>query len=322
MPISFIQSARQVIDIELSAIEQLKNNLDETFNQACEIILNNHGKVVVSGMGKSGHIGNKMAATFASTGTPSFFMHPGEASHGDLGMLSSGDVFIAISNSGESSELITLLPVVKRLGVKIIAITGNPQSSLARQANIHLLVQVEKEACSLNLAPTASTTATLVLGDALAIALLDARGFTSEQFALSHPGGALGRKLLLTINSLMHKGNQLPLVNQNSSVAEALVEMSSKGLGMTGVHNENGQFVGIFTDGDLRRILDHDVQIKETRIVEVMTKDCITVKQTMMAAELLHIMEQKRINGVFVLNDEDHPIGAINMHDLLRAGVL
>ncbi len=322
MPISFIQSAHQVIDIESSAIEQLKSNLDETFNQACQIILNNQGKVVVSGMGKSGHIGNKMAATFASTGTPSFFMHPGEASHGDLGMLSSGDVFIAISNSGESSELITLLPVVKRLGVKIIAITGNPQSSLARQANIHLLVQVEKEACSLNLAPTASTTATLVLGDALAIALLDARGFTSEQFALSHPGGALGRKLLLTINSLMHKGNQLPLVNQNSSVAEALVEMSSKGLGMTGVHNENGQFVGIFTDGDLRRILDHDVQIKETRIVEVMTKDCITVKQTMMAAELLHIMEQKRINGVFVLNDEDHPIGAINMHDLLRAGVL
>lgn len=322
MQTDFITSAKQVIDIELNAIERLKQTLSEDFTNACDILLSNQGKVVVSGMGKSGHIGNKIAATFASTGTPSFFMHPGEASHGDLGMLSTGDVFVAISNSGESSELVTLLPVVKRLGVKIIAITGNPNSSLALQANVHLLVSVEKEACSLGLAPTASTTATLVLGDALAVALLDARGFTSEQFALSHPGGSLGKKLLLTLENVMHKGEQLPLVHVQDSVLNALMMMSQKGLGMTGIINAEKQLVGLFTDGDLRRILDHDIDLKQTAIGDVMTADSITVPASMMAAELLHIMEQKRINGVFVVDQQQRPIGAVNMHDLLKAGVM
>ncbi len=322
MHTDFITSARHVIDIELNAIKRLKQTLSEDFTNACDILLNSQGKVVVSGMGKSGHIGNKIAATFASTGTPSFFMHPGEASHGDLGMLSTGDVFVAISNSGESSELITLLPVVKRLGVKIIAITGNPNSSLALQANVHLLVSVEKEACSLGLAPTASTTATLVLGDALAVALLDARGFTSEQFALSHPGGSLGKKLLLTLENVMHKGEQLPLVNDQDTVLNALMVMSQKGLGMTGIISAEKQLVGLFTDGDLRRILDHDIDLKQTAISDVMTVNSITVPASMMAAELLHIMEQKRINGVFVVDQQQRPIGAVNMHDLLKAGVM
>lgn len=322
MTCQYITSAQRVIDIEVDAIKALKNHLAPEFSLACEILLHNQGKVVVSGMGKSGHIGNKIAATFASTGTPSFFMHPGEASHGDLGMLSSGDVFVAISNSGETGELLTLLPVVKRLGVKIIAITGNEHSSLALQSNVHLKVLVDKEACSLGLAPTASTTATLVLGDALAVALLDARGFTPEQFALSHPGGSLGRKLLLTVQSLMHKGAQLPLVDEHMPITNALIEISSKGLGMTGVVDNSGKLVGIFTDGDLRRIFDHDVDMKSTQIAQVMTKNSTTVTADMMAAELLHIMEQKRINGVFVVDSNNHPIGAINMHDLLKSGVM
>lgn len=322
MHTDFISSARHVIDVELKAIERLKQTLSEDFNNACDILLKSQGKIVVSGMGKSGHIGNKIAATFASTGTPSFFMHPGEASHGDLGMLSTGDVFVAISNSGESSELITLLPVVKRLGVKIIAITGNPDSSLAQQANVHLLVSVEKEACTLGLAPTASTTATLVLGDALAVALLDARGFTSEQFALSHPGGSLGKKLLLTLDSVMHKGEQLPLVMEQDNVLTALMIMSQKGLGMTGVLNTEKQLIGLFTDGDLRRILDCEIDLKQTVISDVMTLNSVTAHASMMAAELLHIMEQKRINGVFVVDQQQRPIGAVNMHDLLKAGVM
>lgn len=322
MHTDFISSARHVIDVELKAIERLKQTLSEDFNNACDILLKSQGKIVVSGMGKSGHIGNKIAATFASTGTPSFFMHPGEASHGDLGMLSTGDVFVAISNSGESSELITLLPVVKRLGVKIIAITGNPDSSLAQQANVHLLVSVEKEACTLGLAPTASTTATLVLGDALAVALLDARGFTSEQFALSHPGGSLGKKLLLTLDSVMHKGEQLPLVMEQDNVLTALMIMSQKGLGMTGILNTEKQLIGLFTDGDLRRILDCEIDLKQTVISDVMTLNSVTAHASMMAAELLHIMEQKRINGVFVVDQQQRPIGAVNMHDLLKAGVM
>ena len=253
---SFIASAKRVIDIEAKAISALNHRLDAHFVDACHLLRQCKGKVVVSGMGKSGHIGNKIAATLASTGTPAFFMHPGEANHGDLGMLSKNDVLIAISNSGETAELVNLLPVVKRLNVPIIAMTNSRQSALGQHANIVLDISVEKEACSLGLAPTSSTTATLVMGDALAVALLDDRGFTSDDFALSHPGGSLGRKLLLKVSDIMLTGDDLPIVNHHVSVAEALLEVSKKGLGMTGIVDDKNTLVGVFTDGDLRRILD------------------------------------------------------------------
>jgi len=319
---AFRQQALEVLRIEANAIAQLEQFLNEDFERACTLILQNPGKVIVSGIGKSGHIANKIAATLASTGTPAFFVHPGEASHGDLGMLSQGDVVIAISNSGETSELLTIVPVIKRMGLTLIAMTGNPTSTLAQLADVHICVSVPQEACPLGLAPTASTTATLAMGDALAVAVLDARGFSADDFALSHPGGSLGRKLLLRLEDIMHKPPLVPIVHRQASIKDALLEISRKGLGMTTVINDNGSLAGIFTDGDLRRILDQRLDIHSTAIEHVMTVKCITAKADMLAAEALNIMQQKKINGLIILNSQSEPIGAMNMHDLLRAGVL
>ncbi len=320
--IDFRLRAAEVLKIEATAVAQLAQYLNDDFNQACQLIFSSKGKTIVTGMGKSGHIGNKIAATLASTGTPAFFVHPGEASHGDLGMLSADDVVIAISNSGETAEVLIIVPVIKRLGIKLIAMTGNPASTLAKLADAHLCVKVEQEACPLGLAPTASTTATLAMGDAVAVALLEARGFSAEDFALSHPGGSLGRKLLLRLDDVMHRDEQVPLVAQHASIKEALLEISKKGLGMTAVVDDSGMLVGIFTDGDLRRILDQRFDIHSNSIAEVMTRSCTTANAQMLAAEALQIMQQKKINGLIIVDDAKKPVGAMNMHDLLRAGVL
>jgi arabinose-5-phosphate isomerase len=273
-------------------------------------------------MGKSGHIGNKIAATLASTGTPAFFVHPGEASHGDLGMVTAQDVVILISNSGETSEVINIIPVLKRIGAKMVSMTGNTKSSLAKLSDVHVCIKVEQEACPLGLAPTASTTATLVMGDAFAVALLEARGFTANDFALSHPGGSLGKRLILTLKDIMHTGTQVPIVKCDDIIKDALLEMSEKGLGMTAIVNAQNQLQGIFTDGDLRRILEQRVDIHNTKISKVMTMECTTVNSNMLAAQALNIMENKRINGLLVVNESNQPIGALNMQDLLKAGVL
>ena len=322
MSTDFRIRAAEVLNIEAAAITQLQQYLDSNFNQACQLILDSKGKTIVTGMGKSGHIGNKIAATLASTGTPAFFVHPGEASHGDLGMLSANDVVIAISNSGETAEVLTIVPVIKRLGLKLIAMTGNPQSTLAKLADAHLCVKVEQEACPLGLAPTASTTATLAMGDALAVSLLDARGFSADDFALSHPGGSLGRKLLLRLDDIMHSGELMPVVPATATIKDALLEISKKGLGMTAIVNEQGLMAGIFTDGDLRRVLDLRCDIHSDRIADVMTKHCVTADAQMLAAEALQIMQQKKINGLIIVDASGKPVGAMNMHDLLRAGVL
>lgn len=314
--------AAQVLKIEATAVAQLEQYLDDNFNLACQLIFDSNGKTIVTGMGKSGHIGKKIAATLASTGTPAFFVHPGEASHGDLGMLSSQDVVIAISNSGETAEVLTIVPVIKRLGLHLIAMTGNAESTLAKLADAHLCVKVEQEACPLGLAPTASTTATLAMGDAVAVALLEARGFSAEDFALSHPGGSLGRKLLLRLDDIMHRDQLVPVVSEDASIKDALLEISKKGLGMTAVADQQGTLAGIFTDGDLRRILDQKFDIHTNRIAEVMTRHCITADAQMLAAEALQIMQQKKINGLIIVDQHKRPIGAMNMHDLLRAGVL
>lgn len=319
---NFCGTATRVLDIEAKAILGLKNYIDQSFNDACQLIFNTRGRVIVSGMGKSGHIGNKIAATLASTGTPAFFVHPGEASHGDLGMITQSDVVLALSNSGETEEILKLLPVLKRLGVVIIAMTGNADSTLAKLADIHLSARVEQEACPLGLAPTASTTAALALGDAIAVALLEARGFSANDFALSHPGGSLGRRLLLRISDVMHADTQIPLVSESATISAALLEISRKGLGMTGVVTPDGQLAGIFTDGDLRRILDQRIDIHQTLISSVMTRNCVTIRAEMLAAEALKIMEQKKINALMVVTADKRPVGALNMHDLLRAGVL
>lgn len=319
---NFREQALAVLQIEADAVRQLDQYLNDDFERACALLLNSTGKVIVSGIGKSGHIANKIAATLASTGTPAFFVHPGEASHGDLGMLSAGDVVIAISNSGETAEVLTIVPVIKRMGLSLIAMTGKPDSTLARLADVHVCVSVPQEACPLGLAPTASTTATLAMGDALAVAVLDARGFSADDFALSHPGGSLGRKLLLRLEDLMHTADAVPKVPQHASIKDALLEISRKGLGMTTVISEQGTLVGIFTDGDLRRILDQRLDIHSTPIAQVMTINCITATADMLAAEALNIMQQKKINGLIVIDQQKHPIGAMNMHDLLRAGVL
>ena len=319
---SFIASAKRVIDIEAKAISALNHRLDAHFVDACHLLRQCKGKVVVSGMGKSGHIGNKIAATLASTGTPAFFMHPGEANHGDLGMLSKNDVLIAISNSGETAELVNLLPVVKRLNVPIIAMTNSRQSALGQHANIVLDISVEKEACSLGLAPTSSTTATLVMGDALAVALLDDRGFTSDDFALSHPGGSLGRKLLLKVSDIMLTGDDLPIVNHNVSVAEALLEVSKKGLGMTGIVDDKNTLVGVFTDGDLRRILDARLNLHTAKVAEVMTKGGKVAHPEQLAVEAINVMETFKISALMVVDEHRQPLGAFNMHMLLKAGVL
>ncbi|MCG9598420.1 KpsF/GutQ family sugar-phosphate isomerase [Vibrio sp. Isolate25] len=318
----FRSAALDVLKTEIEALEQLDQYFNEDFIQACELILaNKEGKVAVMGMGKSGHIGNKIAASLASTGTSAFFVHPGEAAHGDLGMIKSGDIVLAISNSGESSEILGLFPVLKRLNIKIISMTGKPDSTMAKLADFHLQITVPKEACPLGLAPTASTTATLVMGDALAVALLQARGFTAEDFALSHPGGALGRKLLLKLSDIMHTGEQLPLVTPDTVVREALLEISQKGLGMTAVVDDHQHLVGIFTDGDLRRILDKRIDIHSALIGEVMTTHPTTASPNILAAEGLNLMQQKSINGL-ILCENGKVVGALNMHDLLKAGVM
>lgn len=318
----YIQSALRVLEIEGQAIEQLAQYIDSSFIAACELMKNCKGKVVVCGMGKSGHIGHKISATLASTGTPAFFMHPGEANHGDLGMLTEQDVLLAISNSGETSELLALLPVVKRRGIAIIALSNNPQSSLGKHADVNLCIKVEKEACSLGLAPTASTTATLVMGDALAVALLDARGFTPDDFALSHPGGALGRKLLLKLDDIMCQGEMMPLVSTTQTISQALLEISRKGLGMAGIVDNDGRLLGIFTDGDLRRVLDARVDIHTVSIESVMTANCVTASQGTLAAEVLNVMQKRKISSLFVVDDNHKPVGAINMQTLLSAGVI
>lgn len=314
--------ARQVLSIEAKAVEALIGRLDDKFTSALQLILHCRGRVVVSGMGKSGHIARKIASTMASTGTPAFFVHPGEASHGDLGMITADDVLIALSNSGESPELLTILPIVKRRGAKLIAMTGNPASSMAREADVHLDVSVAQEACPLGLAPTASTTAALALGDALAIALLDVRGFGAEDFARSHPGGALGRRLLVHVNDLMHSGDALPKVPETALLTEALLEMSRKGLGMTAVVGDADRLIGLFTDGDLRRALDKTLDIRAAKVAEVMTHNPRTIGPDKLAAEAVQMMDQHKINGLLVVDADGRLVGALNMHDLLRAGVV
>ncbi len=317
-----IKSAQRTIRLELEAVEELLPRIDDNFIRACELILSSKGRVVVVGMGKSGHVGNKIAATLASTGTTAFFVHPAEASHGDMGMITRDDVVLALSNSGSTAEIVTLLPLIKRLGIKLISMTGNPESALAKAAEVNLDASVSKEACPLNLAPTSSTTASLVLGDALAIALLEARGFTAEDFAFSHPGGALGRRLLLKVENVMHTGDGLPTVKRGTSLREALLVMTQKGLGMTVIIDENGLLAGIFTDGDLRRTLDREIDLREATIDQVMTARGKTARAEMLAAEALKIMEDHKISSLVVVDDNDRPIGALNMHDLLRAGVM
>ncbi|MDO6720996.1 KpsF/GutQ family sugar-phosphate isomerase [Psychrosphaera sp. 1_MG-2023] len=319
---SLIQSGLQVIAIEKAAIEQLSDSIDINFANACELMLACKGRIIVTGMGKSGHIANKIAATLASTGTPAFYVHPGEASHGDLGMFTDADIVLALSNSGETAEVISLLPVLKRIGCAIVSMTGKPSSTLAVNSDVHLYAGVKQEACPLGLAPTASTTASLVLGDALAVSMLEERGFTAEDFALSHPGGALGRKLLLTNKDVMHTEKRIPLVTDQATLKQAIIEMSAKGLGMTGITNDQGQLAGIFTDGDLRRCLDQDKLDMSAGIVNYMTRNSICSAANILAAETLHIMEEKKINSLFIIDDNNFPVGAINMHDLLKAGVL
>ncbi len=319
---SFRQAARRTLQIESEAVSGLIEALDEHFDAACELLLGCRGRVIVTGMGKSGHIGGKIAATLASTGTPAFFVHPAEASHGDLGMITPEDVVLALSNSGETAEILALLPVLKRKATPLVSITGRPDSTLARMAEVHVPVRVDEEACPHNLAPTTSTTAALAMGDAMAIALLEARGFTAEDFAMSHPGGNLGRRLLLRVDDIMHGGTRLPLVEEQTPVGEALVEVSRKGLGMTAVADEQHRLVGIFTDGDLRRVLDQDgTDLRHTPIGRVMTRNPVVIQLGHLAAEALQIMETRKINALVVM-DGERPVGALNMHDLLRAGVV
>ncbi len=315
------QAGKEVLQIEREGLEQLGQFINDDFTHACQMIARCSGKVVVMGMGKSGHIGKKMAATFASTGTPAFFVHPGEASHGDLGMVTPADVVIAVSNSGESSEILALIPVLKRLHVALICMTSRPDSAMGRAADIHLCVSVPQEACPLGLAPTSSTTATLVMGDALAVALLKARGFTAEDFALSHPGGALGRKLLLRVDDIMHTGQEIPHIDRHASLRSALLEITSKNLGMTVICTDDMIIEGIFTDGDLRRVFDMGIDIQHASIESVMTPGGIRVRPKMLAVDALNLMQSKNITCVMVA-DGDHLLGVIHMHDMLRAGVV
>lgn len=320
-----IERGKQVIEIEAKAVFALKERISENFAKACQILLHcidTKGRIVVMGIGKSGHIGRKMAATFASTGSPAIFVHPAEASHGDLGMITEKDTLIAISNSGETEEVSRLLPLIKRLGIPLISLTGNANSTLAQHATVNLDISVEKEACALGLAPTSSTTVSLVMGDAIAVALLDARGFSVEDFARSHPGGKLGRRLLLKIDDIMHKADDIPMVNGNATIKEALIEMTRCRLGMTAIIDDNGHQIGLFTDGDLRRALDRNLDLNIAPITEVMTQGGKVIEKGLLAAEALRIMETNKINGLFVVDKDRTLIGALNMHDLLRAGVL
>ncbi len=318
----FRSRGRRVLEIEAAAVASLGPRLDASFDQACQLCLDCRGRVVVTGMGKSGHIAGKVAATLASTGTPAFFVHPGEASHGDLGMITRADLLIAISSSGETHELVTILPLLKRLGIPLITLTGNLRSTLAEAATVTIDVGVREEACPLNLAPTASTTAALAMGDALAVALLESRGFTREDFALAHPGGSLGRRLLLRVDDLMHGGDGIPRVAPETPLAGGLVEMTRKGLGMTAIIEADDRLAGIFTDGDLRRILDRGIDVHRTTMRDVMTTHCKTIAPGVLAAEAVHLLEIYKINGLLVVNEDRKVVGALNIHDLLRAGVM
>ncbi|MBB5212197.1 KpsF/GutQ family sugar-phosphate isomerase [Microbulbifer hydrolyticus] len=316
------QAGRRTIAMETAAVAALESRIGDDFHKACELILACKGRVIVSGMGKSGHIGRKIAATLASTGTPSFFVHPGEASHGDLGMITRQDLVVAISNSGSSAEVLTLLPLLKRLGIPLISMTGKHDSPLAQSADVNLDIAVDTEACPLNLAPTSSTTVTLVMGDALAVALLEARGFTAEDFAFSHPGGALGRQLLLKVEDVMHAGDELPQVTPQTPLSTALLEMTSKGFGMTTVVDGSGQLLGVFTDGDLRRVIDQKFELDRATMEQVMSRRPKTVSAQTLAAEALRIMEDNKITALVVEDSEHHPVGLLHMHDILRAGVI
>jgi arabinose-5-phosphate isomerase len=322
LPKDLLALAAGVLEIESRAVDQLKSRLDDSFIAACQLCLDTDGRVVVTGMGKSGHIGGKIAATLASTGTPSFFMHPAEASHGDLGMITASDTLLAVSYSGETQEIVTILPLVKRMGAKLISMTGKPGSTLANAADVHLDVSVSKEACPLDLAPTASTTATLAMGDALAVALLESRGFTEEDFALSHPSGSLGKRLLLRVGDVMHTGVKVPAVGGKVSLRDGLVEMSDKGLGMTAVVDDDNRVLGIFTDGDLRRALDAGTNVHETNMSAVMHADYVAVRPDTMAAEAVHILEENKITALLIEDENGVLVGALNIHDLFRAGVM
>jgi arabinose-5-phosphate isomerase len=315
-----VELGRQALTVEIDGLRAQLPRLGSDFARACRICLNCRGRIVVTGMGKSGHIGGKIAATLASTGTPSFFVHPGEASHGDVGMITRDDAVLALSNSGETAEILTILPVIKRLGVPLIAFTGNSDSALARIATVHLDIRVPAEACPLNLAPTASTTAALAVGDALAVALLKARGFTEADFARSHPAGALGRRLLY-VKDIMRTGKQMPTVRVDTTLAEGLLEVTSKGLGMTAIVDDSMRVLGVFTDGDLRRALDRAADLHATRMDQVMTAGPKSVLPSTLAAEAVHLMETHRITSLIVLDEKGKLVGALNVHDLLRAGV-
>jgi arabinose-5-phosphate isomerase len=319
---TLIERGRRVLAIEARAVADLEHRLGAEFARACSLMLACQGRVVVTGMGKSGHVANKIAATLASTGTPSFFLHPGEAMHGDIGMITKHDILLALSNSGETDELLAILPVIKRIDVQLIALTGRQDSTLGRHADVTLDVSVPQEACPLNLAPTASTTAMLAMGDALAVAMLEARGFTEEDFARSHPGGALGRRLLLHVEDVMHVGNDLPAVGPDTSLGDGLLEMSRRGLGMTTIVDERRRVIGVFTDGDLRRAFERQVDIHGTRMRDVMTHGPKVAQPRMLAAEAVHLMETHRITALPVVDADGTLVGALNVHDLLRAGVM
>ena len=318
---NYIDVANRVLDIEAAAIEDLKGGLNQSFVDACEACRNCKGKIIVMGLGKSGHIADKMAATFASTGTPAFFIHPSEAIHGDLGMIDKEDVVLILSYSGETEEIVSLIPIIKNMGITIIALTGNKKSKLSKEATINLNVEVKEEACPMNLAPTASTTAALAMGDAIAVALLEKKGFTKEDFAKSHPGGYLGKKLLLSLSDIMHEGDEIPIVYETDKVASGLIEMSEKALGMTAVLNDNNELVGIFTDGDLRRTLENKVDIQNTYMKEVMKKDPYVMSGETLAYNAVAIIQEMKITSLLIVKDKK-VIGALNIHDLFRAGVM
>ncbi|HUU73944.1 MAG TPA: KpsF/GutQ family sugar-phosphate isomerase [Burkholderiales bacterium] len=320
-PDEAISLAKRVLDIEARAVQELAHRLDHSFTEALQIILECRGRIVVSGIGKSGHIARKLASTLASTGTPAFFVHPAEASHGDLGMITRDDVLIALSNSGESGELLVIVPIIKREGAKLISITGNPESSLAREADTHLDASVSEEACPLGLAPTASTTAALALGDALAVALLDARGFDEKDFARSHPGGRLGRQLLTHVDDVMRRGDAVPKVSATAMLNEAVLEISRKGMGMTAIVRDDVA-VGIFTDGDLRRLLERGSDLRTIPVIDAMTKSPRTIESTKLAVEAVKVMEEHKINQILVVNGHNELVGALNTHDLMQAKVI
>jgi len=319
---TLVASGKRTIEIETQALQRLGSLLDESFADACECLLETRGRVIVIGMGKSGHIARKVAATLASTGTPSFFVHPAEAGHGDMGMITHEDTVLAISNSGSTDEILALLPLIKVLGIPMISMTGNPDSPIAKSSDFHLNVGVEVEACPMGLAPTASTTTALVMGDALAIALLETRGFTSDDFAFSHPAGALGKRLLIKVSDLMYSGAQLPRVPLEMPLKKVLLEMSAKGLGITTVVDQYNNLKGVFTDGDLRRVLDANIDLNMATAADVMHADPFRIQDNKLAADALGVMEERKITALVVVDEHNHPAGVIHLHDILRAGVI